>query len=108
GEPVALFPSGSVRDQVSGATLDVNRMLDTSNDYLLTEWALRVSAVALALLAVFLAVWSLPSLRRDKLDGEWARAIASPRGDDFASIVARYEHPARDASFALPAAVLRD
>jgi hypothetical protein len=108
GEPVALFPSGSVEDKVSGATLDVNRLLDEGNDYLLTEWALRAVAVILALVIGFLVVWSLPSLRRDDLEGSWTRTVAPAMAEDYDTVVERYDQPARDASFALPAAVLRD
>jgi hypothetical protein len=108
GEPVALFPSGSVDDRVAGATLDVNRLLDEGNDYLLTEWALRVVAVILALVIGFLVVWSLPSLRRDDLEGSWTRTAAPTASEHFDAIVERYQTPERDANFALPAAVLRD
>jgi hypothetical protein len=108
GEPVALFPSGSVDDRVAGATLDVNRLLDEGNDYLLTEWALRVVAVLLALVIGGLAVWSVPSLRRDDLEGSWTRTAAPTASEHFDAIVERYQRPERDADFALPAAVLRD
>jgi hypothetical protein len=108
GEPVALFPSGTVDDRVAGATLDVNRLLDEGNDYLLTEWALRVVAVLLALAVGFLAVWSLPLLRRDDLEGSWTRTAAPTASEHFDAIVERYQRPERDANFALPAAVLRD
>jgi hypothetical protein len=108
GEPVALFPSGSVDDRVAGATLDVNRLLDEGNDYLLTEWALRLVGVILALVVGFLAVWSLPSLRRDDLEGSWTRTAAATDSEHFDAIVERYQTPERDANFALPAAVLRD
>ena len=108
GEPVALFPSGTVDDRVAGATLDVNRLLDEGNDYLLTEWALRVVAVLLALVIAFLAVWSLPLLRRDDLEGSWTRTAAPTASEHFDAIVERYRRPERDANFALPAAVLRD
>ncbi|HWN69881.1 MAG TPA: DUF4350 domain-containing protein [Haliangium sp.] len=108
GEPVALFPSGSVDDRVAGATLDVNRLLDEGNDYLLTEWALRVVGVVMALVVAFLVVWSLPSLRRDDLEGSWTRTAAPTASEHFDAIVERYQNPERDANFALPAAVLRD
>jgi hypothetical protein len=108
GEPMALFPSGSVDDRVAGATLDVNRLLDEGNDYLLTEWALRIAAVILALVIGALVVWSLPSLRRDDLEGSWTRTAAPTASEHFDAIVERYQNPERDADFALPAAVLRD
>jgi hypothetical protein len=113
GEPVALFPSGSVDDKVSGATLDVNRLLDEGNDYLLTEWALRAVAVVLALVIGFLVVWSLPSLRRDDLEGSWTRTPGVVAVEDYDTVVERYDQLRRDkagreADFTLPAAVLRD
>lgn len=108
GEPVALFPSGSVEDKVSGATLDVNRLLDEGNDYLLTEWALRAVAIILALVIGFLVVWSLPSLRRDDLEGSWTRTVAPAMAEDYDTVVERYDQPGQGANFALPAAVLRD
>lgn len=108
GEPVALFPAGSVDDKVSGTTLDVNRLLDEGNDYLLTAWALRAVAVVLALVIGFLVVWSLPSLRRDDLEGSWTRTAAPAAIEDYDTVVERYDQTGRDTNFTLPAAVLRD
>ncbi len=108
GEPVVLFPSGSVNDKVSGTTLDVNRLLDEGNDYLLTEWALRAVAIILALVIGFLVVWSLPSLRRDDLEGSWTRTTTAVASEDYDTVVERYDQAGRETNFTLPAAVLRD
>jgi hypothetical protein len=64
--------------------------------------------VILALVIGGLVVWSLPSLRRDDLEGSWTRTAAPTASEHFDAIVERYQTPERDANFALPAAVLRD
>ncbi len=108
GEPVALFPSGSVQDTVSGMTIDINRLLDEGNDYLLTGWALRVLAVLLAALIAAMAVWVVPSIRKGALDGAWTRAAVTDPIDSYDQLVNRYDQADAKENFVLPAAVLRD
>ncbi|ACY14913.1 DUF4350 domain-containing protein [Haliangium ochraceum] len=111
GEPIALLNSEGVGDEVTDTTININRILDEGNDYLLTRWALRVIAVLLALVSALLVAWVVPSVRRDDLDGAWTRT--KHHGDegtseDFHTQVAHFDSDARDRNYQYPAAVLRD
>ncbi|WP_428264522.1 DUF4350 domain-containing protein [Haliangium sp.] len=108
GEPRAVFPSGSVSDTVSGVSVDINRMLDEGNDYLLTEWALHLIALLLAGVIAGLGVLIVPSVRRGRMEGKWTRVRAAGDGEHHAALVARYDRERGDTDFMLPAVILRD
>lgn len=110
GEASELFRDDSVNSLVSGLTIDINRMLDEGNDYLLTSLALRIMAVLLAVLIMLGGLLAIPSLRRETLDGSWTQGPehASVEAEGFEKLVAQYDQGDQNASFLLPAAVMRD
>jgi hypothetical protein len=109
GEPSGLLDDGTLRGKSMSMMSDFNRWLEERNDYFLTEIALKVIGVLVAMLIALMAIASLPLARRSKLDGGWTRAKSQSRvDDDFENVVSRYEEARPGASYILPAAVLRD
>jgi hypothetical protein len=93
----------------------VGGVLDDFNSWLLglSEWmpidaSLRVVAVATALLVALIAFVVLPRARRSALDGSWTRARGGAEPATAERLLDAVDRGGRRASFALPAAILRD
>ena len=108
GEPSRVLGEAHPRGSMGGLLDDFNAWLVGLNDYLLADHSMRAVAIATAFLVSILALLALPRVKRGALDGSWTRARG---GEDSASperLVSDLDRRGRRASFALPAAVLRD
>ena len=102
--------ASTMSDTVATSAMDINQLLDESNDYLFTETALQFLAVLLAVVVCALAIMAVPLRRKGQLDGAWTQIEATGLRPhvDYANTVANYEEHARDTNYILPAAVLRE
>lgn len=87
---------------------DVNSWLKDLNDWVGDEQALRAIAVLGAFALVLLGMALLPLARRERLDGSWTKAHGGHDRVDVDQLVARYDDPRWDGSYAFPAALLRE
>jgi hypothetical protein len=102
-------PSRALAEQpgVVGWLGRLNGFLIGLSDYTVVEAAMRLTALALALLAGLIAVRVLPR-RGLPLDGSWTRVPVPDTGPDASGMVATLEGPTARSSYTLPATIVRD
>jgi hypothetical protein len=108
GQPRAVADDGTLRGTIGSQVRSVNDWLGESNEYLLTEDAMKVLAILASLLIAALSLASLPLARRADLSGGWTRAGPLEQVDDYARLVAHYDRLGPRANYLLPATALRD
>jgi hypothetical protein len=109
GAPSNYLDDGTLNGSFRGRLLDFNRWLDGLNDWLLDPAAMRILAVAGALLLVLLAIALLPLRSAADVDGSWLRArpFASATSTAAPALIARVEAGAEIDDYTAPLALVR-
>lgn len=105
GDPRAFIddPRGS---KLARSITDFNYWLSKRDEWLLTPFAMKVLAVALAVLLLGLALAALPIRRGTKIDGAWLRFDRPTRRDEPHALVGATDHDA--SALLVLACIVRD
>ena len=108
GSPTRVLGDTSQASGVTGTFNEFNAWLLSLNLWAMQEPAMRVVGIIIAALIALGALVILPRTRRSVLDGSWTRARGGGDVRTPEQVLVELDRGGRRASYAVPAAVLRD